>query len=290
MSYALSLIIGADMAKTIVFMDGRRVDYRKAALSVFDYTLHCGIGLFESILGVDDRLVYLDEHLNRMESGIAKLGLENLRYDRAAISRTLHRAVKAHPDKIMKVKVFLTQGYSHLWPGSKPKPRTIVMVVGHRLQFKKQRLMISPMVITADSPLRGAKTLNYMTEWMSQKRAEEAGYDQGIIIDTKGRIAETGSSNIFIASNGRLLTPPLSSGCLPGITRGQIIKLASELDIPCREKRLTPDDLAAADEIFTSSSFKLIWPVVEVKLDRTHKYPLGPIARRLFDRIKSEIV
>ncbi|MCK5125021.1 MAG: aminotransferase class IV family protein [candidate division Zixibacteria bacterium] len=278
------------MAKTIVFIDGRQVDYRRATVSVFDYTLHCGIGLFESILGVEDRLILLNEHLDRMEQGIERLGLETLNYDRKKISRTLHRAVKLHPEKIMKVKVFLTQGGSHLWPGNKPKPKMIVMVTGHRLQYKKQRLIVTPMIITADNVLQGTKTLNYMTEWMSQRKAEEAGYDQGIIINAKGHITETGSSNIFIAKNDKLFTPPLSSGCLPGITRDEIMRLAKEMKIRCHEKHLTPDDLAHADEIFTSSSFKIIWPVVELKSKRTHKYQTGPISKVLFDCMKKNFL
>ncbi|MEZ5358691.1 MAG: aminotransferase class IV [Candidatus Zixiibacteriota bacterium] len=273
------------MAKTIVYIDGQPVDYRKASISVFDYTLHCGIGLFESILGINDKLVLLEEHLDRMEQGIARLGMDNLKYNRQQITRTLYKAVKAHPAKVMKVKVLLTQGGSHLWPGSKPKPKSIVMVVEHKLQFKKQRLMISPMIIASNNLLRGTKTLNYMTEWMSQRTAEEAGYDQGIIVNARGKIAETGSSNIFIAKKGKLYTPPLSSGCLPGITRGEVMRLAREMNIKCFEKRLSPEDLADADEIFTSSSFKLIWPVVELKLERTHTYPAGPISKMIYDRM-----
>ncbi len=278
------------MAKTIVFINGRQTDYRKASISVFDYTLHCGIGLFESILGINDRLILMDEHLDRMEQGIARLGLENLNYDRKKIARTLKKAVTAHPSKTMKVKVFLTQGGSHLWPGSKPKPKSVIMVIDHCLQFKKQRLVVSPMIITADNVLQGSKTLNYMTEWMSQRKAEEAGYDQGIIVNAKGRITETGSSNIFIAKDGKLYTPPLSSGCLPGITRSEVLRLAKAMKITCLERHLTPDHLAEADEMFTSSSFKIIWPVVELKLKRTHKYQSGPISRMLFDRMKKNFL
>lgn len=273
------------MAKTIVYINSRKVDYRKASISVFDYTLHCGIGLFESILGIDDRLILLDEHLNRMERGIERLGLDYLNYDRKRIVSTLRRAVKSHPAKVMKVKVLLTQGGSHLWPGNKPKPKAIVIVIEHKLQFKKQRLFVSPMIIASDNLLRGTKTLNYMTEWMSQRQAEAAGYDQGIIVNARGTIAETGSSNIFTAKDGKLYTPPLSSGCLPGITRSEVMRLAKEMNIECREKRLTPEDLAHADEIFTSSSFKVIWPVVELKLKRTHTYPAGPISRKIYDKM-----
>ncbi|MEE9443994.1 MAG: aminotransferase class IV [candidate division Zixibacteria bacterium] len=277
------------MPQTVVYIDDKKVDYRKAAVSVFDYTLHCGIGLFESILAVDDRLILLDEHLDRMEMGIKRLGLDNLRYNRKRIKSTLRRAARNHPDKVKKTKVLLTQGYSQMWPGSKPKPKSIVIVTGHRLQFKKQKLMLSPMRITTANPLQGVKTLNYMTEWMSQRQAVESGYDQGIIINQRGHISETGSANIFMVKNGQMFTPPVSSGALPGIMRSEILRLAKLHGIPCHEKSLTPKKLSSADEIFTTSSFKLVWPVVELKLNgRTHKFPPGPTARFLFDELKAE--
>jgi len=274
------------MPEAVVYINGKKVDYRKASISVFDYTLHCAIGLFESILSVDDRLVLLDEHLNRMEAGRERLGLK-FNYNRAAIEKTLKRAVKQHSAQVKKTKVLLTYGGSPLWPGNRPKPHTIIIVSGHRLQFKKQKLLISPMVISTENPMRGVKSLNYMTEWMSQNMAIAAGFDQGIIINQHGHVAETGSANIFMVKNNRVYTPPLEVGGLPGITRGEVIRLLTVNDIPVIEKRLTPGDLLKADEIFTSSSFKLIWPVIMLRIKKDYHFPSGPIARVLFQRLKT---
>lgn len=276
------------MKDIVVYINDKRVDYRKAGLSVFDYTIHCGIGLFESLLGVDDRLILLDEHLDRIETGIKRLGLSKLNYNRKRTAATLRRASAEHPARVKRVKLLLTQGYSPMWPGAKPKPSAITIVMPHRLSFKKQRLVVSPMIITPENPLRGAKTLSFMTEWLSQNKAIEQGYDQGIIVNAKGQIAETGSANLFMVKNGRILTPPIKSGGLPGITREEVFRIAASFGIPCREKILTPRELVMADEIFTTSSFKLVWPVVEVKLDKPHKFEPGEISRRIFDQMKSD--
>lgn len=277
------------MTDTIVYINDQRIDYRRATVSVFDYTLHCGIGLFESILAVDDRPIYLEEHLDRMESGLNRLGLK-LNYNRRRMSQVLKKAVKDHPAGIKKAKVFLTAGYSPLWPGTKPQPKTITIVTGHRLEFRKQKLAISPMVISSADPMRGIKSLNFMTEWMSQQKAKASGYDQGIIVNQNGRIAETGSANLFMVKKGRLYTPPLTSGGLPGIIRGEIIRLAKANKISCYEKQLTPENLVTADEIFTTSSFKLVWPVVKVKLDKVYNFQPGPVSRALFERLKSNFL
>ncbi len=273
------------MATPLVSINGRLYDYRQASISIFDYTLHCAIGLFESILAVDDRIIYLDEHLDRMEAGLTKLNIRN-NYDRTSLTRALKRTVRAHPDRIKKVKVILTHGYSDLWPGNRPGPKMITIVMKHRLEFKKQKLMVSPMVITSANPMRGLKSLSFMTEWMSQHRARQEGYDQGIIINQAGQIAETGSANLFVVRKGSLYTPPVGAGGLPGIVRSKIIKIAQASDLPCHEKKLTPENLISADEIFTTSSFKLVWPVVALKLDKVYEYKPGAISLSIYKRLK----
>jgi branched-subunit amino acid aminotransferase/4-amino-4-deoxychorismate lyase len=278
------------MAKTLVFINDREVDYRSASVSVFDYTLHCGIGLFESILGVDNRLIFLNEHLDRMERGIEQLKLRKLNYNRRRIARILHRAVDRHPARIKKVKLLMTQGHSPLWPGSRPGPKAVTIVVDYQLQFTNQSLLVSPMTIHTADPMRGNKTLNFMTEWLSQNAAMEQGYDQGIIINQYGNIAETGSANLFMVRNRELLTPSIESGGLPGIIRNEILRLAKANGIPCREISICPDDLITADEVFTTSSFKLVWPVVRIKLDRVHKYRPGSLSRAFFDRLKANFM
>lgn len=278
------------MSQAIVFINDREVDYRSASVSVFDYTVHCGIGLFESVLGVDRRLIFLDEHLDRMEQSIRRLHLRKLNYNRQRITRILHRAVGRHPAKIKKIKLLLTQGYSPLWPGSRPGSKAITIVVDYQLQFVNQSLLISPMTVHTDDPMRGNKTLNFMTEWLSQDAAMAEGYDQGMIINQQGNIAETGSANLFTVKNGELFTPSLDSGGLPGIIRKEIIRLANTNRIPVHEIHMRPDDLISADEVFTTSSFKLVWPVVRVKLDRIHKYYPGPLSRALFERLRSNFV
>lgn len=277
------------MSDPVVFIDEKRVNYRRASISIFDYTLHCAVGLFESLLAVDDRLIYLDEHLDRMEAGRRQLGLK-FNYNRRRIIRTLKAAVTAHPSRVKKVKVLLTYGYSPLWAGDKPKPRTIIIVADHRLQFKKQKLLISPMIINSANPMRGVKSVNFMNEWMSQHRAIEQGYDQGVILNQRGQVAETGSSNLFMVKNGRLITPPLDVGGLPGIVRQKIIEMAAANRLPCLERKLTPADLITANEVFTTSSFKLVWPVVQLKVDRVHKFKPGPVGRAFFDRLKKNFL
>lgn len=277
------------MATPLVCINGKQADYRKASISIFDYTLHCAIGLFESILAVDDRIIYLEEHLDRMEWGLSRLRIKT-NYNRSVIAKTLKKMVRQHKDRVKKVKIILTYGYSELWPGSRPGPKTITIVQSHRLQFKRQKLIVSPMVITSDNPMRGIKSVNFMSEWMSQHRAREAGYDQGIILNNKGHIAETGSANLFMVKNGKVFTPPVQSGGLGGVIRQKIIDLVRRSNICCRERILRPNDLAAADELFTTSSFKLVWPVVRLKLDKIYRFEPGPVSRAIFNRLKTNFL
>jgi branched-chain amino acid aminotransferase len=273
------------MADPVVFVDYEPVDYRKACVSVFDYTLHCGLGYFESILAVGERLMYLDDHLDRLEGGIDRVGL-TVNYNRRKASKALREAARLQGSKTKKMKLILTTGYYPLWPGSKPRPRSLVIAVDHRLVFRRQRLMMSNMVVNTADRLRGLKTTNYMLEWVSNQEAMRQGFDQGIILNQRGNIAETGSSNIFLVKNGRVITPSITEGGLPGVTRRRIIEVCRRDGLSITERAVKPNDLIEAEEIFTTSSFKLVWPVVALRAGKTYRYSPGPVARAIFVYLK----
>jgi len=134
--------------------------------------------------------------------------------------------------------------------------------------------------------MRGIKSVNFMSEWMSQYRAHEQGFDQGIILNNKGYIAETGSANLFMIKNREMYTPSVDSGGLSGVVRSKIVELTRDSGIKCHEIKLKPERLIGADEIFTTSSFKLVWPVTALKLDKVYRFKPGPISKAIFDRLK----
>lgn len=140
--------------------------------------------------------------------------------------------------------------------------------------------------INERSPLRGAKTISHLEETWCRHEAERLGVAEVVRTDTRGHLAEGSASNLFLIVNGRVLTPSLRTGCLPGITRGLVLEIAAV------EERddLAPDDLRRADEVFVTSSTRDVHPVAVVdgrRLDAPGPIT-GDIAARYRSRLGSE--
>jgi branched-chain amino acid aminotransferase len=121
-----------------------------------------------------------------------------------------------------------------------------------------------------------------------QRRAAAAGGSDAIVLAADGSIAEAAMSNLFTVLNGRVMTPPLSSGCLPGITRHTVLACCETLALPAAETRLTIDDLRAADELFLTSAVRRIQPVSALAPREFPDAP-GPITARLTEALHAMI-
>jgi branched-chain amino acid aminotransferase len=129
----------------------------------------------------------------------------------------------------------------------------------------------------------------YVNSVMAKREVVLAGYDEAILLDTQGFVAEGSGENIFIIAGGELITPPLSAGILPGITRDTVIVLAREAGLCVREERLTRDQLLLADEVFLTGTAAEVTPVREVDNRAIADGVPGPITRRLQQRYFDEV-
>lgn len=115
-------------------------------------------------------------------------------------------------------------------------------------------LQLQPNAVYSAGVYAGAKMLSWALNSALMERARAGGYDDALLLNEHGHVVECTSANIFVVRSGQILTPPLSSGCLPGITRDVLFGLAPEEGIPIVEKEITPRDLDAAEEVFLSST------------------------------------
>ena len=129
----------------------------------------------------------------------------------------------------------------------------------------------------------GLKTLAYTDAVAALLEAQQAGADEALFLDTDGHCSEASSSNLFVWRRGTLLTPPVSCGALPGITRASVLEIASRLGIPNAERIVGPDELVTADEVFLTSSLRRLVPVVQIGSQRIGAGVPGPLTRRLTD-------
>lgn len=265
------------MLKTVTTINGRFRDRKDARISIFDNALLYAEGLFETLLAVDDRIIFLEEHLSRLYRGAKVLGLD-IPVTSERLRAWMKKTVRAHPDRITKLRLTLTAGEAARWVGRQGKPQVILSASPHVMPEQPFRIQVSRFRVDHKSVFRRIKTLSYVIHAAALQQARRAGCDDALLLNQDDKVAEVTSANVFWVKNGRIFTPPISSGCLEGITRKIVIKEARRIGHPVAEKSCSLSQLLESDELFISSSLKLVVGVSMVKVGRKgYKLPTGPI-------------
>ena len=171
-------------------IDGKVLPASKALVSIFDNALFYADGLFETFLAVNDRAIFLEDHLERFENGARLINI-NIPVSRKKLSQWINDSIALNPAPVKKVRVTLTAGDSRFWSGRKQKPRLLIIVAEHRLPNKPFRLNVSPYVVDERSPFRRVKTLSFVLEMSSRKLAYIDGFDDAILLNHKGNVADS---------------------------------------------------------------------------------------------------
>ncbi|WP_127089805.1 aminotransferase class IV [Aquabacter cavernae] len=240
-----------------VWLNGTLLGAEAARIAPEDRGFTLGDGLFETIRAVDGAPVRLDAHLSRLWRGASILGLPVPHLDFDGVMRATLAANRLSEGAL---RLTLTRGPAPrgVLPPSDPAP-TLLITAGPLPPMTALRLVIAQVTRRNEfSPLSGIKSLNYLDNILARQEAAERGADDALLLNTQGRIAETSTANVFVVREGRLMTPPLMDGALPGVLRAEILRLGAV------EQPLTPDDLAQAQEMFVTTSLG-IRSVVEVE-------------------------
>ena len=257
-----------------VWCNGQWLDGREHSVSFTDRGVMHGLGLFETMLAVDGRPVFAERHLERIGRACGRLGWSvEIPGVREIMEEILVRNDLAAGRAVIRLAVTGGSG-----------PLDDLTSGGDRLVWMTARaaappcpgvaVNVSPWVRNERSPLAGMKCASYAENLVALDDARRAGFDETLFFNSAGCLCEGAASNVFLVENGGLHTPPLESGCLPGVTRGVVIELAEKLGVSCNERHLVAADLARADEIFLTSSVR--GPVGVSRLaDRV--FPPGPV-------------
>ena len=261
----------------IIAIDGELVAPERAAISVLDRGLLYGDGCFEVLRTWGGAPRALDAHLDRLADTARFLALPAP--DRAALRATVARVLAAAGPGEQRLRIVVTRG-----PGALAAPlaalgpgRTIV--IAEPLPPPPAALALA----TVDWPLppraaRGHKTLAYLDHVLARELARAAGADEALRLDAAGEVVEGATCNVFAVAGGAVATPPIDRGILPGIVRARVLALCARDGVPAGERALTPAALAAADEVFVTSSLRGVVPVT--RLDG-RALAAGPITARL---------
>ena len=235
-----------------VWLNGSLVDAADAAVSVSDHGLTVGDGVFETMRTERGAPFAATRHLRRLRASLDGLGLTLDRSDDEL--REALTAVAGTVDGPAKVRLTVTAGPGPLGSGRDDDGLTTVIAAAPLEAWPETGEAITvPWRRNEHSAVAGLKTTSYAENVVALARARELGATEAILANTAGRLCEGTGSNVSVVVDGEVLTPPLSSGCLAGITRALVLD-ALDVDVTIREADLSMDVLTEADEIFLTSS------------------------------------
>jgi branched-chain amino acid aminotransferase len=237
-------------AVTKIWVDGAMRDADDATVSVMDHGLTVGDGVFETLKATGGTAFAMDRHLRRLARSAHGLGLPEPDLDE--VRRACEAVLAANPVPLGRLRVTYTGGLSPLGSDRGNAGTTLVVALGEAAgRPDTTAAVIVPWTRNEKGALSGLKTTSYAENVVALARAHEQGATEALFANTQGRLCEGTGSNVFVVLDGQLLTPPLASGCLAGITRELMIEWAGaqEADLPL-------DALQQADEVFLTSSLR----------------------------------
>jgi branched-chain amino acid aminotransferase len=232
----------------VIWIDGRLTADDEAKVSVLDHGVTVGDGVFETMRVYAGRAFAVGRHLDRLVASASTLGLPQP--DRHIAARAVAEVVAANSIGEGRVRVTWTGGVGPLGSRREGGRPTMIATVGPIEPIPPTTTAVTvPWARNERSPLVGVKTTSYAENVVALERARSAGATEALLGNTVGDLCEGTGSNVFIVLGGRLLTPPLSSGCLAGVTRALVLECCevTEATVPL-------DALVDADEVFLTSS------------------------------------
>lgn len=274
------------MREIKIWMNGKFVAAEKAKVSIFDRGLLYGDGLFETMRSYAGVIFGLDDHLNRLYNSLRQIKID-IPYTGKYLGSKICDTLKLAGIKSAYIRLTITrgEGLKGLDIGGISRPNVIIAVkplIDYPDRFYERGVSVLLVKNTRQneySPVSGVKSLNYLNCILARLEAQKGGFDEAILINTSGFVAEGASSNIFFVKKGRLVTPSLDSGILPGVTRNVIIEMAKRLGIAVVEKRVTPAELTGAKEIFLTNSLAEVLPVTRLGSKRVGGGKPGEITK-----------
>lgn len=292
-SEAKSMLVVSTMTERKIWIDGSLVNWDEAKIHILTHSLHYGTGVFEGIRcykTINGQAVFrLPEHIRRlMDSG--KIYLMNIQYSKDQLQEAVIDTIKANEIEECYIRLIAYYGYGKM--GVNPLPNKVSVAIAlwkwdEYLRGDKQnygaRIMVSSWarIDSRSMPVHAKATANYANSALARVEALKSGFDEAIMLNANGMVVEASAENIFIVKDNILITPPVTSGALNGITRDSILTLAREKRIPYEIRDIARDELYLADEVFLTGTAAEVKSVVEIDNRTIGDGKTGAITQRL---------
>ncbi len=276
----------------LIWYDGKLVPWREATTHVLTHTLHYGMGVFEGVRAYETprgtAIFRLEEHTDRLLRSAHILGMK-LPYDKATLMQAQIEAVRANGLKSGYIRPMAFYGAEAMGISAKTLSVHVIVAAWPWGAYLGQEALEKGIRVKTSSFARHHVNItmckakangNYLNSILAHREAEHDGYDEALLLDVDGFVAEGSGENVFIVRRGKLYTPDLTSA-LEGITRDTIIQLAGEAGIEVIEKRITRDEVYSADEAFFTGTAAEVTPIRELDNRTIGSGRRGPVTERL---------
>ena len=284
----------------VIWFDGQMVPWREATTHVLTHTLHYGMGVFEGVRAYDAEqgtaIFRLREHTDRLFRSAHILQMD-IPYDKKTLNQAQLDVVRENKLESAYIRPMCFYGAEGMGlRADNLRVHVIVAAWSWGAYLGKAALEQGIRIRTSSytrhhvniTMCKAKANGNYMNSMLALQEALSCGYDEAMLLDNEGYVAEGSGENIFIVRNGVLYTPELTSA-LEGITRDTIMVLAAEEGLKVREKRITRDEVYVADEAFFTGTAAEVTPIREVDNRAIGNGGRGPITEKLqtlyFDQV-----
>ncbi len=274
-----------------IWLSGKLIDEAEAKISVFDHGLLYGDGVFEGIRVYNRRIFELDAHIERLYRSAKVIRLV-IQVDKANLAKATKETVRANGIIDGYIRLVVTRGIGTLGLNPFECEGSQIFIIADNIQLYPEELYEKGLTVISATTVRNhplaippqAKSLNYLNNILAKIEALDNNVPEAIMYNHEGYVAEATGDNVFIVRDDVILTPPVESGSLEGVTRSVVISLAKKEKLQVVEKDLTRFDLYVCDEFFLTGTAAEVIGVIEIDGRVIGDGSPGPITKLLRKR------
>jgi branched-chain amino acid aminotransferase len=265
----------------LVFHNGRVLPLKEVRLSPGQAGLLNGWGVFSTVRIYEGHPFAFNFHFDRLMRDADKLMLP-VSYQREQVREGVMELIRANKLQDACMRIYFVYNKIGIWGSNEEFPTTdwIMYTVDMPMRSGPVKLALQENGRQALHPLAGTKVISWLQNVWVVEKAHKRGFEDAILLNEFGNVTEATAANLFIVKKGKVLTPPLSSGCLAGISRLILLETATAAGIDVVEKDFSADDLFGADEAFITSTTRQVQPIEQIEEHHYSQAP-GPLTTKL---------
>jgi branched-chain amino acid aminotransferase len=277
----------------LIWMNGKLVPWKEANIHIASHVIHYGSSIFEGFRAYETpkgaAIFRLEAHTRRLYNS-CKIYRMDVPYTPDEFNQAVIQTIKANKFRACYIRPIVYRGYRALGVDPFPNPIDCAIMVWEWGQYLGPEALENGVDVCVSSwqrmapntfPALAKSGANYMNSQLIKMEALKNGYSEGIALNIRGHISEGSGENIFLVMDGRILTPPLSTSILPGITRDSVITLARDLGLAVFEDTIPREMLYIADEVFFTGSAAEITPIRSIDKITIGSGKRGPVVKKL---------